>query len=97
MVHDFYHNRIRTCYTVFSTPLHFISIVTDLTFLLFILLVLSNFLRQCLCYQIWWTPKYSVILFACGAGSMLVQKGNLVFLVTAIIGCVLSAVNLLFP
>jgi FtsH-binding integral membrane protein len=58
------------------------NIVTDLTFILFLGLALSHVLSLWLGYPIWWTAKYSLILFAGSAIYQLIQKGNSVLLVT---------------
>ena len=69
-----------------------IAIFTDLTFLLFVLLVFSNLLSLWLGYPMWWIAKYNMILFGCNTAYVLVRKGNSVLLVTAIVGSILAMV-----
>ncbi|MBP6869278.1 hypothetical protein KBC04_00120 [Candidatus Babeliales bacterium] len=74
-----------------------IAIFKDTAFLIFAALVFGNLFGQWMGYPIWWTAKYGATLIAYTTSYHLIKKGNSIFLVTAIIGSMLTAVYLLFP
>ena len=72
-------------------------ILKDTTFLIFSAAVFGNLFGHWLGYPLWWTAKYGVLLMGWTTSYHLVKKGNSIFLVTAIIGSMLTAAYLIFP